>query len=242
MMKMRKQRLAVAVAGTFCLMASTAQAAEFTASTTLQNTLAVTTISPLDIGTVFAASTGANAGEGLGVMNIAADGTVSYDNSSTTVRLMSLGTPVPAQGSVDSASDFKLTLPDTSGFTTASFPDDTGTELEADFITNIGTTLSPGEGLEAVELRVSADESIPALYLLHFQVGDVSGGVATEGATANAGEWTVDMDFGETTYVFNIGATVTTQPGIESATDADDGDLAYEEGTYSGTFQVTASY
>lgn len=236
-MKMRKQRLAVAVAGTFCLMASTAQAVEFTASTTLQNTLAVTAITPLDIGTVFAASTGAAVGDGVGVMNIAADGTVDYANSSEAVRLMSLGTPVPAQGSVDSASDFKLSVPDTSGFTVASFPDDTGTELEADFITNFGDPT-----LEGVELRVSADESIPALYLVHFKVGDVSGGAATENGTANDGVWDVDMDFGETTYVFNIGATVVTQPGIDPGVAGETGTLAYEEGTYSGTFEVTASY
>ncbi|WP_169727542.1 hypothetical protein [Granulosicoccus antarcticus] len=229
--------MAVAVAGTLSLMASTAQAAEFTASTTLQNTLAVTAISPLDIGTVFAASTGADIGDGVGVMNIAGDGTVDYTNSSTTIKLMSLGTPVPAQGSVDSASDFKLILPDTNLFLATTFADGSGT-LEAAFSdANLGNA-----GYEAVELRVSADDTIPALYLVHFKVGDVSGGAASEDGTANDGIWDVDMDFGETTYVFNIGATVVTQPGIESATGAADGDLAYEEGTYSGTFEVTASY
>ena len=234
MMNIRKQRLAIAVAGTFSLLGSMAQAAEFSATTDLQNTLAVTVISPLDIGSIFAAKTGVNAAAGLGAMTIAADGTVDNTLSSATVKVLSLGTPVPAQGSVDSTADFTLQLPDTSGYDESEWSDGTGTNLVAEFITTIGTT-----GLEATELRVSADESIPALYLVHFTVadaGDTSDSVTERtGAGTYDGIWDVDMGFGETTFVFNIGATVVTQPGQGTA-------LNYEEGTYSGTFEVTAAY
>ncbi len=242
MMNIRKQRLAVAVAGTLGLMASTAQAVEFTASTTLQNTLAVTAITPLDIGTIFAASTGRAITDGLAAMTIAADGTIDYDLSDADLSMRSLGGAVPAQGSVESAANFILQLPDTSGYDSGDWSDGVGADLEGEFITSIG---GDGLGLEATELRISADESIPALYLVHFTAGDVSGGAATLPAipvAANDGIYEVDMDFGESTYVFNIGATVVTQPGLESGAGLLDGDLAYEEGTYSGTFEVTASY
>ena len=61
--------------------------------------------------------------------------------------------------------------------------------------------------------------------------------------TINVGDFTVTQDFGETTYVFNIGATLTTQPGAALTTAGTSADaIPYQEGLYSGTFEVTASY
>ena len=87
----------------------------------------------------------------------------------------------------------------------------------------------------------SANPAVPNLYMVHFTVSDVSGGVVDGGdqggtAAANDGVFDVVMDFGETEYVFNIGATITTEPYV--GTDAQE----YQDGIYSGTFEVTAAY
>ena len=57
----------------------------------------------------------------------------------------------------------------------------------------------------------------------------------TEG-TANTGAFAVAQAFGETTFVFNIGATITTEPNDSGTA------IEYQEGDYTGTFEVTAAY
>jgi len=229
MMNMQKTRLALAVTGAVSLVALTAHAEEFTASTTLQNTLAVTNILNFDIGTVFASTTGGDNTEGVGGITISPTGVVSAPaNVSASVSLISLGAPVPAQGSVDMAAEFTLTLPNTDGFAVADFTANAGGSLDDIAAAETGTT-------QAAELlHESGDPDVPSLWLLHFTVGDVSGGVATPPGD-NTGVFSVEPDFGETTYVFNIGATVITEPGEGTA-------KAYQAGLYSGTFEVTAAY
>jgi hypothetical protein len=51
----------------------------------------------------------------------------------------------------------------------------------------------------------------------------------------NDGGFPITQDFGETTYVFNIGATLTTEPPSTVA-------RSYHQGVYAGTFEVTAAY
>ncbi len=226
-MNMQNKRLAIAIsaAGVISLGASTAQAVDFGASATLENTLAVTVVNDLDIGTVFATETGAALTNGVGALIIAPDGSVTpHPTDSATVELVSLGTPVGAQGSVDMSADFNLVMPDTTA------------AVAADFAANAGTSLATitGGSANATELvHVSANPSVPSLYLMHFTVSDVSGGVSAEG-TPNQGDFSITQDFGETTYVFNVGATVTTEPTAAAAT--------YQAGVYSGTFAVTAAY
>lgn len=224
MMNLRKKHLAIAVAGVVSVGTSAVQAVDFTASATLQNTLTVVNVLDFDIGTVFASVTGAALANGVGALVITPDGVVSDPTDSATVSLTSLSTPVPAQGSIEMTADFFLTLPDTTGIDAADFAADAGTSLVA---------ITDGSGNATELVHESGNPSVPSLWMMHFTVGDVSGGVATEG-TPTQGDFTVVQDFGQTTYVFNIGATITTEPSTTEQT--------YQEGVYSGTFEVTAAY
>lgn len=226
-MKTFKKHLAYAATAAVTVSATAAYAADFTANATLQNTLTVVSLQDFDLGTVFATQTGAALTNGVGALVVSPDGTVdSTVADSATVNLTSLSAPTPGQGSVDMAAEFTLTLPNTSTILAADFPANAGSSLA-----NI-TTGGPTD--QAAELvHESGNPAVPSLWLMHFKVGDVSGGVATEGGT-NDGDFTVVPDFGETSYVFNIGATITTEPTSSAET--------YQEGLYSGTFEITASY
>lgn len=219
---MRKRYLAMAVASVVVAGGSTAQAVDFGVSTTLQNTLAVTVVQDLDVGTVFATATGAAATDGVGALQISPAGAVA-DISTSAVSLTSLTAPTAAQGSVAMTADFTLTLPATNTVAEADFDDGTGASLG-----NIATV-----GAELV--HESANPAVPSLWLMHYTVAAVSGGTVTAEATTYDGSFAITQDFGETAFVFNIGATLTTEPGSGSAE-------TYQEGLYSGTFEVTAAY
>lgn len=234
MMLMRKTGLSIATAGVVTFGAASVYAVDFNATTTLQNTLAVTVVNDFDIGAVFATETAQNfvpgtspvTSGGVGAVTIAADGTATnLTADSVDVTLTSLGTPTPAQGSVDVVGNFTIVLPDTSTIDPSDFPGAAG-------VTNITTA-----GIPLV--HESANPAVPNLYMMHFVVEAVSGGTVdafVAPATPEEGIWSITQGFGETSFVFNIGATITTQPN-----DSGEG-LVYQEGTYSGTFPVTASY
>lgn len=225
MMKIQRKSLAIAVASVICLGASSAQAADFGASATLQNTLTVVNLLDFDIGTVFATATGAELINGVGALVIAPDGTVTDPSDSATASLISLSTPVPAQGSVSITSDFDLVLPNTDAAKVADFVVDAGDTMD---------TITGGTANATELIHSSANPVVPSLYLIHFTVGDVSGGVSTQG-TPNVGDYRVVQGFGETSYVFNVGATLVTEPTVGGA-------QSYQEGVYTGTFAVTAAY
>lgn len=229
MNKTCKKRLVIAVAGAVGLGTSIAHAEDFNASATLQNTLAVTNLQDLDLGSVFATATGGAPADGVGAIVISPEGAVTTPTVvSSSVNLVSLTSPTAAQGSVDMTAAFDLTLPDTSA------------ALAAEFDGAAVTSYASWTDGTAIELEhESANPAVPSLYLVHFTVGDVSGGTVGAEASQGAGVFAITPDFGETTYVFNIGATLTTQPG----TGTGPGDaLTYQEGIYAGTFQVTAAY
>lgn len=225
MTRIRKQHLAVAVAGAVGLGASIAQAEDFTASATLQNTLAVTNLQDLDIGSVFATVSGAALTNGVGALVISPAGAISDQGSdSTTVNLTSLTSPTAAQGSVDMTAGFSLILPTTVSIDPADFAANAGSSL---------VNITNGTGNAAELIHESANPAVPSLWIMHYSVAAVSGGTVAEG-TPYQGDFTVTPDFGETTFVFNIGATLTTEPTGSAQT--------YQEGVYSGTFEVTAAY
>jgi hypothetical protein len=228
-MKQKKHlAVAVSVATTIGLAATTVQAVDFAVTATVENTLAVTVVNDFDLGTLFATTAG-GVSDGVGALTITPAGvTSSAATQSATIKLISLGTPVPAQGSVAMADSFTLTFPDTS------------TIVEADFDDSNSGALATAQSAVGTELIIAgSDPSVASLWMSHFVVGDVSGGtVGTEtdaaGSTlVNGGTFPIAQSFGATDYIFNIGATV--------ATEADTG-LAYQPGLYSGTFTVTASY
>jgi len=233
MMLMRKTGLAIAVAGVVSLGASSVHAVEFNATTTLQNTLAVTVVEQFDIGTMFATETAENyvAGTGpvttggVGAVTIAPDGTTTNLTSDGDPALTSLGTPTPAQGSVEMVGNFVIQLPNTSAI------------LAADFAgaANLAVLAANSITLE----HESANPAVPDLYMMHFTIEAVSGGTAVapgSGPTLNDGVYDVTPGFGETSFVFNIGATITTEPNDTGTA------IVYQEGIYSGTFEVTAAY
>ncbi len=207
---------------TVSLWAFTAQAAKFSASAVLENTLSITNVQFFDMGTVYASVTGATQANGVGALVVAPDGGVTDPADSPTVQLISLSAPVPAQGSVGMLANFELQFPNTSTIDAVNF-DDGASALGPLLMTN---------GIELV--HESANPNVPSLYLMHFTVGDVSGGKVGSQTITNDGRFPVVASFGESTYVFNIGATVTTEPS--------DFEQSYQRGVYSGTFTVTGSY
>ncbi|MFK7858783.1 MAG: hypothetical protein AB8B64_08180 [Granulosicoccus sp.] len=228
----QKNRLAIAVAGALSLGTTIVHAVDFNATTTLQNTLAVTVVQDFDIGTVFATSTGIALDDGVGgfVIDPADGSTTPLPDSDGDITLTSISTPTPAQGSVATIGDFSLTLPDTQTITAADFPADAGTSL-------INITNGTGNAVELV--HESGNTAVPSLYMMHFIVEGVSDGVVTPGTT-NDGTFSIVPGFGVTDYVFNIGATITTEPFVEPTVGA--GPAEYQEGLYTGIFEVTASY
>ena len=111
----------------------------------------------------------------------------------------------------------------------------------ADFIgtTDIAALATQGDpttsGNAVALVHEDNNPAVPDLYMLHFTVEAVSGGEVEE-AALNTGVFEVTQEFGETTFVFNIGATITTEPN--NSTEG----VPYQEGIYSGTFEVTAEY
>lgn len=227
MMKFQKKYLIVAIAGSMGLGTIAAHAADFGASATVQTSLEVTVVQDFDLGTISAVETGAALTDGVAALVIDSDGVVTDPADSAAVDLTNLGTPVPAQGSVAMLADFNLIFPNTSGIDAADFAANAGTGLIADITDPNSNT---------VELvHESGNAAVPSLFLMHFTVGAVSGGVAAAEATPNDGRFPISQDFGETTFVFNIGATITTKPNATTAE-------SYQEGVYAGTFEVTAEY
>ena len=236
MMFTSKKRLAIAVAGAVSLGATVAHAVDFNATTTLQNTLAVTVVQDFDLGTVFATQTGTALTDGVGGFRISAvDGTADGETGfSASVSLQSLTTPTPAQGAIDTIGTFDLQLPDTSAFNPDDFPANGGTNSNLASI----TAETPADDAQVVELvHESGDPNVPSLYMLHFTIADTNDGDSDIGTTtpvATNGQYEITPAFGVTTYNFNIGATVITEPTTAAA--------QYQAGIYSGTFEVTAAY
>jgi len=234
MMFTSKKRLAIAVSGAVSLGATVAHAVDFNATTTLQNTLAVTVVQDFDLGTVFATATGAGLTHGVGGFVIApADGVTDDTAFTGPVSLQSLTAPTPAQGSVDTIGEFTLTLPNTTAIDPADFPDNGTSTSLAEVTAEPATTPATTEVVELV--HESGDPGVPSLYMLHFTIADTNDGDSTiTPGTTNDGQFTIEPAFGVTTYNFNIGATVITEPTAAAVT--------YQEGVYSGTFEVTAAY
>jgi hypothetical protein len=203
------------LAGVLAFGASSAMAEEFTASADVQSTLTITIVNDLNFGTLFAAT--ASSGE-VDSLTLAPAGTFTTGpETSTVVNLLSLGGAVqPAQGSVATSNVFTLDLPDDIADVTAgSINNDAGvTEMTID----------------------GGDPDVAKFLVGNFRVDELVGGTDTAGGAAPDVE--IDPDFGSTEVSFNIGADVFTDDGAGVGGIRE----AYEDGTYSGTFTVTASF
>jgi hypothetical protein len=203
------------LAGAMAFGASSVLAEDFSATADVQTTLAITIVQDLNFGTLNAVS--ASSGE-VDSLTLQPDGTfVTGPATSTVVNLVSLGGTVqPAQGSVATSNIFTLDLPDDITTPAAGSLDSSG---------------------EAVEMTIAGGDPDVAKFLIgNFVVGEIVNGVDTTGGAAPDVE--IDPDFGATDVTFNIGADIFTDDGAGNG----GARVAYEDGTYSGTFTVTAAF
>ena len=211
------------LAGALVFASAGVTAATFDASADVQNALEVTQVQPMSFGTLFATTANDNAAGQYSYLTLQPQGGFDDGNEqqATGIPLLSLGGAQPARGSVavGSTAAFQLTLPD--AITT-----DLGDGVNP--VTIAGTV---------IQLRIGGaggDPAVARFFLADFTAGDATGG--TIGApTANV--YPVTPSFGSTAVEFGIGAVITTDLNL-TGTSRD----TYEAGTYSGTFEVTASY
>jgi hypothetical protein len=125
---------------------------------------------------------------------------------------------------VATGNDFTVTVPAASA-SEADYSDDTDGGTLA--------TLAAATGASApvVLTHSSGDPSIPDLWMINFTVGEETN---TDTLTDNGDStFTFEPSFGATEVTFGVGATLITEVG---------GNASYQPGTYSGTFEVTASF
>jgi len=214
MAMIRKAGLGV-IAGAMTFGAGSATAADFGVTAEVQNTLSVSVVAPMSLGTLFVNTTD---GTGIGTLVLGPDGTIAEGETNQVIK--SLGGQSAARASVATDQNFTVTIP--SGTLTASAwaaPDD---------VTGIAGV---------VEVRIggtAGDPNVARLYLANFTVGDIVGGAESGGPAAAGAPVTIDPDFGATEVTFGIGAEIFTD---DSGTRTQ-----YEAGTYEGTFEVTAAF
>ena len=182
----------------------------------VQNALTVTKVADMNLGSIFA--TTASSG-GYRYMTLGTDSTMSIPNGSGAGTLLSLGGMAAADATVavSSTTPFTLTMP----------------AFEVVLNTDGTTNLSTITGFTApVEVQL-ADPAVARFTLVNFRAGTPTGGTVAAGcATANTCVMT--PSFGTTDMGFKIGAGI--------VTDLSGTRVTYEAGTYTGTFDVSASY
>ena len=217
----RKIGLATAVSG-LVLGAASLQAEQFTATATIQNTVAVENLQNMDFGILFASGANNKAVAGLklsptgditGVTGLVVDGA---SDPTDAPQFLSLGEGVPARGRIASGLDVTISVP--------AFKSD---ELASG---------AAWDATKGVPLSVNADNTEPRFFLVDFDVDDVDGGTVSAGG--NPGEFVIDASFGVETIEFGIGATIYTDGGAGDGTIAEN----YQAAVYTGTFEVEASY
>lgn len=213
----------VGIGGALALTAVTnASAVDFDAEATVQNALTVTAVAPLNLGTIFATTSSTTATSFI-TMSPSTGAITPGDQDAG--PLLSLGGATRAQGRVTIGTDavFTITLPN--AVTDAALAGGS-----APAFTNLG-------GAAIALTHSSGNPSVADLELVNFTINVpvASGELDTAGCattTPTAFECDVDPAFGVTDFDFFIGAQVKTANSGE----------AYQAGTYSGTFEVTASY
>jgi len=204
--------------GVLGLGAGGASAVDFNASADVQNALAVTVVQDMNFGTLFAAKANSSA---ISSIQLEPNGDIAATTGlavggvvDDAPSFLTLGGGVAAaRGSVATSSNFTLTVPN--------LP-------QSGLVAS--TVFVPAGG---VVVQVSSDPSEPAFYLTDFTVGDPVG--ATIVAGSGPGEFDVDPGFEVPSVEFGIGATINTDGagGVRTA---------YQAATYTGTFEVTASF
>lgn len=214
------------LAGLLAVGAGQATAETFTVNTDVQNTLAITVVENMNLGTLFAASANSSAVSTL-VLNPVTGTygplgeTVIVGASGDGPSLVSLGGQQPAVGSVATEEDFSVTLP-------------AGVISDLAAPGNFSETDSLVVSGDIIEVKIGGaggDPSVARFYLTDFTVG---GETADSNLTQAANVASFAPGFGVSVVEFAIGATVITDgSGIRDS---------YEVGVYEGAFEVTASF
>jgi hypothetical protein len=224
--KMMSRIGGLGLVGAFVFGASQAQAETFNVTTEVQNTLAITVVQDMNLGTLFAASANSSA---VSTLTLNPD-TGSYTAGAETVlaadtvdapSFLSLGGQQPAIGSVATAEDFSVTLP-------AGVIGDLAAETDFD---DQNQAVLDGDIIEVRIGGAGGDPGVARFYLTDFIVG---GETADSNLDQTDNVASFEPGFGVDTVEFAIGATIITDGSGERD--------EYEEGTYEGTFEVTASF
>lgn len=204
--------------------ASSSMATTFDASTTVQNALTVTQVQAMNFGTLFATAALDATATNYSYLTLLPAG--GFDDTAkfgaTGKPLISLGGAQPARASVavGSTAQFNVTLPNTplTGLTTA------GAAITATVTTYPQLRLGGTGG----------DPGVARFYLGNFTMGDATGGTIS---APTGSVYPVVPSFGSTNVEFGIGAVITTDLEGSGSTRN-----TYQAGTYTATFDVTASY
>ncbi|NMG70391.1 hypothetical protein [Parazoarcus communis] len=197
----------------------------FDVTATVQNTLTVTKVQDLNLGTLFATAAAASAYKYVDLAPAGTYGTVQ-GSGATTLTLLTLGGQQAARGSVavGGTTPVKITLP------TATFA---SLEATGTIAGSVAQLLAEQGSSNAVEVRLG-DPLAARFYLGNFRAGAASGG-STSGNCSSSNVCTITPAFGQTSISFGIGATLVTDVAGGSR-------IAYEDATYTGSFEVTAAY
>ena len=212
------------LAGVMAFGASGVMAETFNGTAAVQSALVVTNVADLDLGTLFA--TEASSGE-YSYITFDATGATSASEAAPGAgfQVLQLGTVTPAQATVGvgSQTQFEITLPDAEV-----------TDITA---TNAALAMASGAPVFLCAGGACGNAVIPRLALVDFVVGEVTGGTL-DGQADNVAQ--VTPSFGSTEVGFNIGVTVVTDTNTGGGTARTA--WQYEDTTYTGSFEVTASY
>lgn len=204
---------AIALAG--IVMSGTASAVNFSVTADVQNALTVTNVADMNLGTLFA--TTASSGE-YRYMTLGTDGVMGSPQGvgSPTITLLSLGGSIAAASAsvaVGNNTPFTVTLPDA----------EPAAALDGSTVPVVTTTIE----IQAV------DPAAARFTLVSFRAGTVTGGTAAP-ACATSISCVLTPSFAATQVDFGVGVTL--------VTDTSGTRTVYQPTTYTGNFDVTASY
>lgn len=207
-----------------------ATAVTFNANATVQNTLTVTNVADMELGTIFATSASSSVYK---YMVLGTNGDFGTPQGDSSITLISLDGESAAQASVTIGTDtaFTLTLPDAELGSTVQLVtagDDTNSEIAA----------MAALGDQVLIDDTANNPAVAHFQLVNFTVGEVP---VAEGTAAgacgtvndNVNTCVITPAFGASAITFAIGATLVTDTT---------GTTTYQATTYTGTFDVTASY
>ncbi len=207
--------LAVGVAGLLVVGNVAAQTVS-TMEATVQNTLDVVEVTPINFGTIFAVQSSTAVGE----IEFAPDGDVTV--TANGIQLDHFGGNVPGVFEIPNVTSgqtlgVRFQLPGTT------------TDIDDASAETCGNATRPtSAGITAPVLRLGGTGGDPGVA--RFCVGNFT----TDPAGLGDGNYTVP--FGVTTVEFNVGASLYTEHG-HATTQFD-----YQEGLYTGSFQILGEY